>query len=281
MSNPPNPHQHQRTPSSSALMSLVTTASSYLTHRRAASYDKNMTSSTITTATATSTASTSTSITVTSTSIATSTSNESVPSNMTGSSLEKGGALTNVANKTTLQSNNNNNTTNYNISTNNSSKSSGNSSSNSNNSNNQNSNSSNTSTHTSSHSQSHSHHLNSNQPPQILFKGTLYKWTNYITGWQPRFFVIQGHPDWSISYYMNEDQYAKSGPSAIRSFLPLIDVIITVASDSVTDFSVYNKSEAYYLKANDKSERKQWVLALGSAKSQVSVLERISNNLLI
>ncbi|XP_004348049.2 hypothetical protein CAOG_04224 [Capsaspora owczarzaki ATCC 30864] len=106
----------------------------------------------------------------------------------------------------------------------------------------------------------------SSGPARTLFQGTLHKWTNYITNWQSRFVVITGEPEWTLSYYMNENQQADG--AAVRSFLPLGDVVITVAADSDTDFSVYNKSEAYYLRAPSKEERKQWVVALGSAKSQ-------------
>uniref|UniRef100_A0A3B5LVE8 PH domain-containing protein n=1 Tax=Xiphophorus couchianus TaxID=32473 RepID=A0A3B5LVE8_9TELE len=44
-------------------------------------------------------------------------------------------------------------------------------------------------------------------------EGILYKWTNYMTGWQPRWFVLE---DGVISYYDSEDDVAKGSKGSIK-----------------------------------------------------------------
>lgn len=39
-------------------------------------------------------------------------------------------------------------------------------------------------------------------PTEIILKGYLSKWTNYIHGWQPRYMVLQ---DKTLSYYKSEE----------------------------------------------------------------------------
>uniref|UniRef100_A0A8C5C0K8 PH domain-containing protein n=1 Tax=Gadus morhua TaxID=8049 RepID=A0A8C5C0K8_GADMO len=44
-------------------------------------------------------------------------------------------------------------------------------------------------------------------------EGILYKWTNYMTGWQPRWFVLE---DGTISYYDSEDDVGKGSKGSIK-----------------------------------------------------------------
>uniref|UniRef100_A0A3Q2YGH6 PH domain-containing protein n=1 Tax=Hippocampus comes TaxID=109280 RepID=A0A3Q2YGH6_HIPCM len=44
-------------------------------------------------------------------------------------------------------------------------------------------------------------------------EGVLYKWTNYMTGWQPRWFVLD---DGVISYYDSEDDVGKGSKGSIK-----------------------------------------------------------------
>uniref|UniRef100_A0A3Q1EG36 PH domain-containing protein n=4 Tax=Percomorphaceae TaxID=1489872 RepID=A0A3Q1EG36_9TELE len=44
-------------------------------------------------------------------------------------------------------------------------------------------------------------------------EGILYKWTNYMTGWQPRWFVLENGV---ISYYDSEDDVGKGSKGSIK-----------------------------------------------------------------
>uniref|UniRef100_A0A3P9KA02 PH domain-containing protein n=1 Tax=Oryzias latipes TaxID=8090 RepID=A0A3P9KA02_ORYLA len=44
-------------------------------------------------------------------------------------------------------------------------------------------------------------------------EGILYKWTNYMTGWQPRWFVLENGV---ISYYDSEDDVNKGSKGSIK-----------------------------------------------------------------
>uniref|UniRef100_A0A3P8WQ18 PH domain-containing protein n=1 Tax=Cynoglossus semilaevis TaxID=244447 RepID=A0A3P8WQ18_CYNSE len=44
-------------------------------------------------------------------------------------------------------------------------------------------------------------------------EGILYKWTNYMTGWQPRWFVLENGV---ISYYDCEDDVGKGSKGSIK-----------------------------------------------------------------
>ncbi|XP_042301881.1 pleckstrin homology domain-containing family A member 3 isoform X2 [Sceloporus undulatus] len=44
-------------------------------------------------------------------------------------------------------------------------------------------------------------------------EGVLYKWTNYITGWQPRWFVLDSG---TLSYYDSQDDVCKGSKGSIK-----------------------------------------------------------------
>uniref|UniRef100_A0A8D0GLE3 PH domain-containing protein n=1 Tax=Sphenodon punctatus TaxID=8508 RepID=A0A8D0GLE3_SPHPU len=44
-------------------------------------------------------------------------------------------------------------------------------------------------------------------------EGALLKWTNYLSGWQPRYFVLEGG---ILSYYDSQDDVAKGSKGSIK-----------------------------------------------------------------
>uniref|UniRef100_A0A4W5PC54 PH domain-containing protein n=1 Tax=Hucho hucho TaxID=62062 RepID=A0A4W5PC54_9TELE len=44
-------------------------------------------------------------------------------------------------------------------------------------------------------------------------EGILYKWTNYISGWQPRWFVLEGG---TLSYYDSQEDSWKGCKGSIK-----------------------------------------------------------------
>ncbi|XP_023673399.1 pleckstrin homology domain-containing family A member 8-like isoform X2 [Paramormyrops kingsleyae] len=92
-------------------------------------------------------------------------------------------------------------------------------------------------------------------------EGILYKWTNYLSGWQPRWFVLEGG---TLSYYDSEEDAWKGCKGSIKVCVCEIQVH---ASD-LTRLDLTIPGEQYfYLKALNAAERQKWLVALGTAKA--------------
>lgn len=98
------------------------------------------------------------------------------------------------------------------------------------------------------------------------YRGWLYKWTNYIKGYQKRWFVLQNG---LLSYYRNpaEISYTCRGTVNLASaFIHTQDACSMVISDGGT--------RTFHLKASSEVERQQWVTALELAKAKaITTLE--------
>ncbi|XP_066571763.1 pleckstrin homology domain-containing family A member 8 [Amia ocellicauda] len=92
-------------------------------------------------------------------------------------------------------------------------------------------------------------------------EGVLYKWTNYLSGWQPRWFVLEGG---TLSYYDSQEDAWKGCKGSIK-----ISVCeIQVHSSDITRMDLIIPGEQYfYLKSINAAERQKWLVALGSAKA--------------
>ncbi|XP_031431637.1 pleckstrin homology domain-containing family A member 8 isoform X2 [Clupea harengus] len=100
-----------------------------------------------------------------------------------------------------------------------------------------------------------------NERNQGNMEGVLHKWTNYISGWQPRWFVLDGG---TLSYYDSQEEAWKGCKGSIK-----ISVCeIQVHSSDVTRVDLTIPGEQYfYLRAINAAERQQWLVALGTAKA--------------
>ncbi|KAG7271268.1 hypothetical protein CRUP_034741 [Coryphaenoides rupestris] len=92
-------------------------------------------------------------------------------------------------------------------------------------------------------------------------EGILHKWTNYISGWQPRWFVLDGD---TLSYYDSQEDAWKGCKGSIK-----ISVCeIQVHSTDITRVDLTIPGEQYfYLRAINAAERQKWLVALGTAKA--------------
>lgn len=93
-------------------------------------------------------------------------------------------------------------------------------------------------------------------------KGWLFKWTNYIKGYQKRWFVLQNG---LLSYYRNQAEMAHT----CRGTISLHGAIIHTEQYSC-NFVVSNGggTQTFHLKAASEVERQKWVTALELAKSK-------------
>ncbi|XP_035800037.1 pleckstrin homology domain-containing family A member 3 isoform X2 [Amphiprion ocellaris] len=88
-------------------------------------------------------------------------------------------------------------------------------------------------------------------------EGILYKWTNYMTGWQPRWFVLENGV---ISYYDSEDDVGKGSKGSIK--MSVCDI-----KDPTRLELIIPGEQHFYLRAVNAAERQRWLVALGSSKA--------------
>ncbi|KAJ1102195.1 hypothetical protein NDU88_007248 [Pleurodeles waltl] len=92
-------------------------------------------------------------------------------------------------------------------------------------------------------------------------EGELHKWTNYYSGWQPRWFLLGGG---ILSYYDSREDAWKGSKGSIQMAVCEIQVHPT---DSTRMDLIIPGQQRFYLRANSASERQRWLVALGSAKA--------------
>uniref|UniRef100_A0A8C3F7L3 Pleckstrin homology domain containing A3 n=1 Tax=Chrysemys picta bellii TaxID=8478 RepID=A0A8C3F7L3_CHRPI len=92
-------------------------------------------------------------------------------------------------------------------------------------------------------------------------EGVLYKWTNYLTGWQPRWFVLDNG---ILSYYDSQDDVCKGSKGSIKMAVCEIKVHPT---DNTRMELIIAGEQHFYMKAVNAAERQRWLVALGSSKA--------------
>uniref|UniRef100_A0AAR5P8P0 PH domain-containing protein n=1 Tax=Dendroctonus ponderosae TaxID=77166 RepID=A0AAR5P8P0_DENPD len=91
-------------------------------------------------------------------------------------------------------------------------------------------------------------------------KGWLFKWTNYLKGYQRRWFVLQnGH----LSYYRNQAEMAHTCRGSISLQGALIYTV-----DACTFVISNGGTQTFHIKASSEVERQSWVTALELAKAK-------------
>jgi hypothetical protein len=98
-------------------------------------------------------------------------------------------------------------------------------------------------------------------PGQSPFmQGVLYKWTNFASGYKPRWFVLE---DGILSYYRNRED----ATNACRGSLNVGIAKLWIDHGDKNRFDLVGKgSVRYHLKANHPMEAKRWIVALTQAK---------------
>ncbi|KAA3675753.1 pleckstrin domain containing family A member 8 [Paragonimus westermani] len=91
-------------------------------------------------------------------------------------------------------------------------------------------------------------------------EGFLFKWTNYMTGWQQRWFTLK---DGVLSYYRSQEEVDSGCKGSVK--LAVCDVI--VHSSDPRRFDLILGEQRFYLRALSRADRQRWVVALGSCKA--------------
>ncbi|KAM6155505.1 oxysterol-binding protein 2 isoform 1-T1 [Rhynchocyon petersi] len=104
---------------------------------------------------------------------------------------------------------------------------------------------------------------NSSVPAALLpldsFKGWLLKWTNYLKGYQRRWFVLSNG---LLSYYRNQGEMAHTCRGTINLSTTHID------TEDSCHILLTSGARTYHLKAGSEVERQQWITALELAKAK-------------
>uniref|UniRef100_A0A672TAL7 Pleckstrin homology domain-containing family A member 8 n=1 Tax=Sinocyclocheilus grahami TaxID=75366 RepID=A0A672TAL7_SINGR len=92
-------------------------------------------------------------------------------------------------------------------------------------------------------------------------EGVLYKWTNYISGWQPRWFVLEGG---TLSYYDSQEDAWKGCKGSIK--ISVCEIQVHPSAFTRVDLIIPGE-QYFYLRAINAAERQKWLVALGTAKA--------------
>ncbi|XP_071998099.1 oxysterol-binding protein 2 isoform X4 [Engystomops pustulosus] len=103
-------------------------------------------------------------------------------------------------------------------------------------------------------------------PGPDTYKGWLFKWTNYLKGYQRRWFVLSNG---LLSYYRTQAEMAHTCRGTINLSTAHID------TEDSCNIVLSNGGRTYHLKANCEVERQRWVTALELAKAKAV---RMMNN---
>ncbi|XP_062446036.1 oxysterol-binding protein 2 isoform X2 [Rhea pennata] len=103
-------------------------------------------------------------------------------------------------------------------------------------------------------------------PGSDTYKGWLFKWTNYLKGYQRRWFVLSNG---LLSYYRTQAEMAHTCRGTINLSTAHID------TEDSCNIVLSNGGRTYHLKANSEVERQRWVTALELAKAKAI---RMRNN---
>ncbi|TGZ75043.1 hypothetical protein CRM22_000607 [Opisthorchis felineus] len=97
-------------------------------------------------------------------------------------------------------------------------------------------------------------------------EGFLLKWTNYMTGWQQRWFTLK---DGILSYYRSQEEVNSGCKGSLR--LSSCDLIVHTTDPR--RFDLLLGEQRFYLRALSRGDRQRWVVAIGCCKAGVNVAE--------
>ncbi|XP_014863392.1 PREDICTED: oxysterol-binding protein 2-like isoform X3 [Poecilia mexicana] len=96
-------------------------------------------------------------------------------------------------------------------------------------------------------------------PGSDTYKGWLFKWTNYLKGYQRRWFVLSNG---LLSYYRTQAEMAHTCRGTINLATAHID------TEDSCNIVLSSGGRTYHLKASTEVERQRWVTALELAKAK-------------
>uniref|UniRef100_A0A8C7Z296 Oxysterol-binding protein n=1 Tax=Oryzias sinensis TaxID=183150 RepID=A0A8C7Z296_9TELE len=106
--------------------------------------------------------------------------------------------------------------------------------------------------------------------PGDTYKGWLFKWTNYIKGYQRRWFVLSNG---LLSYYRTQAEMGHTCRGTINL------ATANIAVEDSCNFVISNGgAQIYHLKASSEVERQRWITALELAKANAANMQDESDD---
>uniref|UniRef100_UPI0037E82BE8 oxysterol-binding protein 1 isoform X2 n=1 Tax=Semicossyphus pulcher TaxID=241346 RepID=UPI0037E82BE8 len=106
--------------------------------------------------------------------------------------------------------------------------------------------------------------------PGDNYKGWLFKWTNYIKGYQRRWFVLSNG---LLSYYRTQAEMGHTCRGTINL------ATANIAVEDSCNFVISNGgAQTYHLKASSEIERQRWITALELAKAKAVHMQAESDD---
>lgn len=103
-----------------------------------------------------------------------------------------------------------------------------------------------------------------------MYKGWLFKWTNYIKGYQRRWFVLSNG---LLSYYRTQAEMGHTCRGTIN--LATANIVV---EDSCNFIISNGGTQTYHLKASSEVERQRWITALELAKAKAVRMQAESDD---
>ncbi|KAK7503994.1 hypothetical protein BaRGS_00004726 [Batillaria attramentaria] len=94
-----------------------------------------------------------------------------------------------------------------------------------------------------------------------VMEGPLSKWTNIMSGWQFRWFVLDNSAG-ILSYYISKEKMMKGSR---RGCVRLRGAIIGIDDEEDSTFTITVDQKTFHFQARDSDERERWIDALESA----------------
>ncbi|XP_026283366.2 pleckstrin homology domain-containing family A member 3, partial [Frankliniella occidentalis] len=99
-------------------------------------------------------------------------------------------------------------------------------------------------------------------------EGILWKWTNYWSGWQTRWFILENGV---LSYYNSQDEVNQGCKGSMK--VSALEINVNPVDSTRLDLVIPGEQHIY-LRAANAQERQQWLVALGSTKACVNTKSR-------
>lgn len=98
----------------------------------------------------------------------------------------------------------------------------------------------------------------------VVMEGLLWKWTNYMSGWQPRWFVLDNGV---LSYYKSQEDVINGCKGSLQ--MAVCDISVHSTDHTRLDLIIPHEQH-FYIKASSPHERQRWLVAMGTCKASLT-----------
>eukprot|EP00744_Colponema_vietnamica_P003423 GILI01005248.1.p1 GENE.GILI01005248.1~~GILI01005248.1.p1 ORF type:complete len:751 (-),score=212.57 GILI01005248.1:384-2636(-) len=99
----------------------------------------------------------------------------------------------------------------------------------------------------------------------LILEGPLLKWTNYVKGWQERYFFLS----------VGELRYAKARTDKIKDKIDLRAAVISLPANESHRIDISCGGQSYWIKCPNQEVKQKWINGLHQAKAVFTVVEDV------